>query len=170
MKTLCSAFILLLSFCVNAQSPSTKAKQLPVPCDSTSALNQEILDAVKPYVGKKVDRGECWDLAKLALDKTGAKWDGYMDFGKKIDWKKDCLQPGDILQFEKVEFSGTDKDKNKYTESFYHHTALVYAVHDDGTIELIHQNAGQSGKKVGVSPLNFADMKKGTIQAYRPVK
>jgi len=133
-------------------------------------MNQEILNVVKPYMGKKVDRGECWDLAKLALDKVGADWDGFMNFGTKIDWKKQCLQPGDILQFEKVEFSGVNSEHLKYTESFYHHTAIVYAVHDDGTIELIHQNTGQFGKKVGVSSLNFADMKKGTIQAYRPIE
>lgn len=162
MKTLCSTFILALCFHVDAQ--------LPVKCDSTNALNTEILKVVQPYIGKKVDRGECWDLAKLALNTTGAKWDGLLQFGTKIDWKKDCLQPGDILQFEKVEMRGKDANNYDYTESFYHHTAIVYAVGEGGNIELIHQNTGQYGKKVGVTTLHLKDLKKGTIQAFRPTK
>lgn len=162
VKTLCSAFIILLCFRVNAQ--------IPVSCDTSNALNLEILKVVKPYIGKKVDRGECWDLANLALNQVKAKWDGYLNYGTMVDWKKECIQPGDILQFEKVELSGNIDQNSKYTESFYHHTAIVYAVHEDGTIELIHQNTGQYGKKVGVTTMNFKDLKKGTIQAYRPIK
>lgn len=162
MKLLFSLVLICACFSVNAQ--------LPASCDSTNALNQEVLNVVKPYLGKKVDRGECWDLANLALNQVHAKWDGVLNYGKKVDWKKACIQPGDILQFEKVEFSGKIDANSEYTESFYHHTAIVYAVHDDGKVELIHQNTGQFGKKVGVTTLNFADLKKGTIQAYRPTK
>lgn len=162
MKALCSIFILFLCFRVDAQIPAS--------CDSTSALNQEILKVVKPYIGKKVDRGECWDLANLALNQVNATWDGLLNYGKKVDWKKDCIQPGDILQFEKVELKGMVDGNMEYTETFYHHTAIVYTVHDDGTVELIHQNTGQYGKKVGITTMNFNDLKKGTIQAYRPTK
>jgi hypothetical protein len=162
VKALCSTFILLLCLRVDAQIPAS--------CDSTNALNREILNVVKPYIGKKVDRGECWDLANLALNKVNASWDGLLNYGTKVDWKKECIQPGDILQFEKVELKGKIDGNMEYTETFYHHTAIIYAVHDDGTVELIHQNTGQYGKKVGVTTMNFNDLKKGTIQAYRPTK
>jgi len=162
VKSLCSAFIVFLYFHVDAQ--------LPVACDSAELLNQEILKVVKPYIGKKVDRGECWDLANFALTKVGATWDGLLDYGREYDYKKECMQPGDILQFEKVEMKGDDGHGNGYTETFYHHTAIVYSVGENGDVELIHQNTGQFGKKVGVSTLHFADLKKGKIQAYRPEK
>jgi len=171
VKTLCSAFIFFTAFNASAQSPaegSPKARQLPVACDSTGSLNSEILKVVKPCIGKKIDRGECWDLAKFALDKVNASWDGFMDFGKEFDWKKECLQPGDILQFEGVVFEGKN-EAYKYSESFYHHTAIVYSIGENGEVELIHQNTGQYGKKVGVSTIYFKDLKKGKIQAYRPV-
>ena len=157
MKTLCSAFIFFVAFHASAQ--------LPTSCDSTEPLNAEILKVVKSCIGKKIDRGECWDLAKFALDKVNASWDGYLDYGKETDWRKECIQPGDILQFEGVEF----EDEN-YSESYYHHTAIVYAVGEDGAVELIHQNTGQFGKKVGVSTIYFKDLKKGKILAYRPIK
>lgn len=161
MKTLCSAFIFILCFHANAQQPSA--------CDSVDPLNGELLRVVKTCIGKKIDRGECWDLAKFGLDKVNAVWDGYLDFGKEIDWKKQCLQPGDILQFEGVVFEGKNGNYS-YSESYYHHTAIVYSVKENGEVELIHQNTGQFGKKVGVSSIFFKDLKKGKIQAFRPTR
>lgn len=162
VKTLCSTFIFLCCFHVNAQ--------LPYSCDSTNTLNSEILKVVEPYIGKKIDRGECWDLANFALTEVGATWDGLLDYGTEYDYSKQCMQPGDILQFEKVEMKGEDENGNGYMETFYHHTAIVYSVGENGEVQLMHQNTGQFGKKVGISTLYFADMKKGKIQAYRPVK
>ena len=161
VKTLCSAFIFFVTFNANAQ--------LPTSCDSIESLNAELLKVVQSCIGKKIDRGECWDLAKFALDKVNANWDGYLDYGKEIDWKKKCLQPGDILQFEGVIFEGKNGNYS-YTESYYHHTAIVSSVGTDGSVELIHQNTGQYGKKVGVSTIYFKDLKKGKIQAYRPIR
>ena len=142
---------------------------MPSKCSVTDSINTQILKVVEACKGKKIDRGECWALAKYALDAVGAKWDSYLNYGKQYDWKKDCMQAGDILQFEKVEFVYVSKE-GKATESFYHHTAIVYSLKEDGVVELIHQNTGQFGKKVGVSSIDFKAMKKGTIKAYRPVK
>src|SRR5690242_6004293 len=35
-------------------------------CDSIPALNSEILKVLKPYMGQKILRGECWDVLSLA--------------------------------------------------------------------------------------------------------
>lgn len=161
MKFHSLVFVLVLLFQGNAQTV--------LPCTEIPALNQQVLDVVRPTIGKKIDRGECWDLVKFALNQVHAKWDGYQQFGVEINRSKECIQPGDVLQFDQVELAGTDENGFEFTESFYHHYAIVYAVTDSQHIQLIHQNTGQYGKKVGVTSMNFSTLKKGTIRVFRPV-
>ena len=155
------SFILLISFGAQAQYAD--------PCKEIPSLNQAILDVLKPYMGKKIGRGECWDAAELALNKVGAEWDGLYVFGREIDVKTECIQPGDIVQFENVQLE-VKTENGGYSESFGHHTAIVYKVNGPGAIELIHQNTGQYGRKMGVTTLNLAHKTKGTITFFRPVK
>ena len=73
-------------------------KEMPYPaptCDSVPELNKKIIAFVKTKLNKKVGRGECWDLAAEALNSTQAKWDGNYVFGKEVNYKKDCVYPGD---------------------------------------------------------------------------
>lgn len=139
-------------------------------CDSLSPMNVEIVKVLTPKIGKKIDRGECWDVAKFALDATHAKWDGLLVFGRLYDPKAECVQPGDVIQFEKVSFKGTDERGYTYTETFGHHTAIVWKVNDDGSIQLLHQNTGQTGRKVGITILRLRDFQRGKMMYYRPVK
>src|SRR4051812_6439423 len=60
-------------------------------CDNVPDLNLKVYSFVKSSLGKKIGRGECWDLAAQALDKAGASWDGQFGFGDKIDPLKDCV-------------------------------------------------------------------------------
>lgn len=149
--------------------PFAGSAQYAQPCKEVPALNKAIIEAVKPYLGKKIDRGECWDAAKLALNSVGAEWDGLYSFGRKIDVKTECIQPGDIVQFEGVKIEVREGNSG-YIETFEHHTAIVYAVNGPGDVELIHQNTGQFGQKMGVSNLKLATVKKGEITFFRPVK
>lgn len=48
-------------------------------------LNQKIITFVSQNIGKKVGRGECWDLAAQALNQAGASWDGQYNFGRVIN-------------------------------------------------------------------------------------
>ncbi len=153
--------ISFLPFIVTAQIHS---------CDSLSPLNGEIVALLKPKIGKKIDRGECWDVAKYALDAVGAKWDGLLVYGTNYDPKVTCVQAGDIIQFEKVTFKGKDQNGFTYTETFGHHTAIVWAVQSDGSVQLLHQNTGQTGRKVGVTTLKMNDFVKGKMLFYRPTK
>ena len=158
----------LLAFLTFSLLSLSLAAQFAAPCSEVPAINQQILDVLKPYIGKKIDRGECWDAAKLALDKVNADWDGLYKFGRVIDTKKECIQPGDIVQFEKAEFK--IEVENGYTsESFAHHTAIVYAVNGPGELQLMHQNTGYAGKKMAVSSLNLNYRTKGKVTIYRPV-
>ena len=145
----------------------TKA-QYASDCGKIPELNKEIPQVLKPYNGKKISRGECWDAAKLALDKLNAEWDGLYVFGREIDPKKECVQPGDIVQFENVEVE-IRSEKMIAREQYPHHTAIVYTVKSPGNFELFHQNTGYTGRKMGITDLDLRNIKKGTLKIYRPV-
>lgn len=132
------------------------------------ALNQTIVEYVKSVIGKRVDRGECWDLAKQALEKANASWDGHYVYGKEINPLKDSVYPGDLIHFKKVVLK-YKKDNAIYTESYPQHTAIVYRVIGPGEFEIAHQNTQFSGKKVSLSILRLEDRTSGTWHFYRPV-
>jgi len=151
-------FISLLTFIYSFYSYSQTA--IPV-------LNQEIVEYVTSVIGKKVDRGECWDLANEALTKANAKWNGNYKYGKPLNPMKDTIYPGDLIQFENVLLK-YKKDGRQYTEQMAHHTAIVYQVNAKGVYLIAHQNTGQHGRKVGISDLNLTDITKGKATFYRP--
>jgi hypothetical protein len=132
-------------------------------------LNKEIIKYVKSVKGKKVDRGECWDLANQALILVGADWDKAYVYGIKIDPLKDDVFPGDLIQFENVKVRYREGNTT-YTELMTHHTAIVYQVLDKGIYEIAHQNTKFSGRKVGVSKLNLNYIIEGEYFFYRPTK
>lgn len=122
-------------------------------------LNKKTVEFCTKSMGKKVDRGECWDLAKFALDYAGATWEAPFDFGKIVNPKKDTILEGDIIQFEKVKLSnGT---------SFPHHTAIVYKVLSSGKYLIAHQNFNNT-KKVSTLELDLSLLTKGSITFFRP--
>ena len=136
-------------------------------CDSIPALNKNIITFVKTKIGKKVGKGECWDLAADALNTTNAKWDGNYGFGKEVNYKKECVYPGDIIQFEGVLLK-YEIGKNKYTENLSHHTAIIYEVKSKEEFVLADQNTGRSGRKVGVGPFDIKTITKGKFKIFRP--
>lgn len=135
---------------------------------SLPPLNKKIVKYVTSVIGKKVDRGECWDLANRALTDNNAEWDGEYKYGKLLNPKKDEVLPGDIIQFEKVKVV-FKAGNTTTTEMMPHHTAIVYRVIGTGVYELAHQNTGFSGRKVGLSEFSLNNMIKGRIYIYRPV-
>lgn len=133
------------------------------------ALNQRIVDYTVAQEGKKVDRGECWDLAAQALNGAGAKWDGMYGFGRAYDPKKEPVLPGDIVQFEGVTME--HRTESSITQfSFMKHTAVVVAVQATGEVTIMHQNFGKAGRKVSSLRLLLSDVVKGKLFFYRPVE
>lgn len=112
-------------------------------------------------LGKKVDRGECWDLANSALNYANAQWKPLYGFGDKIDYSKQDLKPGDILQFTNVKFIFKTG-----SASFPKHTAIVYR-YSDKNVTLLHQNFNNI-KKVDTLTINLSNIKNGKVDAYRP--
>lgn len=137
--------------------------------DSLPELNKQVIEIVKTTIGKKVDRGECWDLANKVLTELKADWDLKYKYGNPVNYKKEIVYPGDIIQFEGVKVK-YKKGNATYTETMDHHTAIVYRVIEPGVFELAHQNTGFSGKKVGLSTLDISTIIKGKMSIYRPVK
>ena len=138
------------------------------------SLNQKVIIYVDSVIGKKVDRGECWDLAAAALNHAGAYLDRSSQkniyiFGKKINPRKENVFPGDIIQLENVKMEYT-KGNGIYTESMPHHTAIIYEILGKDHYKIAHQNTSFSGKKVGVSELKMSYIKKGKVTVYRPYK
>ncbi len=138
------------------------------PCDTIPPLNQKILEFAKVNMKKKVGRGECWDLAAGALNSNNAKWDGRYKYGAPVEYKNECLYPGDIVQFERVVIE--TRDANGYfRQEMPHHTAVIYEVHDKNSITIAHQNYN-GVRKVVLTDLKFSNVKSGKLMVYRPVK
>ncbi|AEA42514.1 hypothetical protein [Fluviicola taffensis] len=136
-------------------------------CDTIPTLNLEILKVLEPYMGKKILRGECWDVLSLALNQTHANWNGYDVFGKVYDYKKQCISPGDLISFKNVKFGGTQNGM-KYFELMEKHFAIVKEVKANGELVLLHQNTGKFGKKLGESSIFIGDLKKGKMTFFHP--
>ena len=131
-------------------------------------LNKKIVEYVESVIGKKVDRGECWDLAYQALNRFNAQWDGKFHYGKLINPKRESVLPGDIIQFKnvKIRYQITN---TTYTEFMKQHTAIVYNIKRKNVFTIAHQNTEFSGRKVGLSDLNLNHVVKGNVKIYRPI-
>lgn len=127
------------------------------------SAGDKVFEFSKKNLGKKIDRGECWDLANAALSYANAKWEPPHNFGDKIDYKKQDLNPGDILQFANVKFVFPNG-----SASFPKHTAVVYKANKN-KVTLLHQNFNNK-RYVDTLSINFDNIKNGKIEAYRPKK
>lgn len=139
------------------------------PCDSIPDMNKALLAYVDASVGKKIGRGECWDFAADGLNKIGAKWDGRYRFGKEVNPKKECVYAGDVVQFEGVRVEEKTSD-GIIVQSMAHHTAIIHEVYGPNRYQLVHQNFGRGGKKVGFTDLDLTNITKGKYTIFRPVK
>lgn len=140
-----------------------------MPCGNTPDLNKKIIEYVNSQINKKVGRGECWDLAAEALNTSGAVWDKNFKFGKEIDVKKDCVFPGDIMQFTNVTVEYKQGNRT-YKESMAQHTAIIYEIKGTGDYTIADQNTSTHGRKVGLNPLKLENISNGKFQVFRPTK
>lgn len=138
---------------VNAQS-DTIAK--------VESVGSKIIQFCDTHTGKKVGRGECWDLAKYALDYAGAKWSAPFNFGRILSTGEEVM-PGDIIQFKNVKIV----DGSRVTR-MTQHTAIIYAV--NGPLKFIVAEQNVDGKrKVFRNEIDLSKMTSGKYTIYRPV-
>jgi hypothetical protein len=138
-------------------------------CDTVPELNKQVIAFVKSTLGKKIGKGECWDLAAQALNTVHAQWDKNYIFGKEINVASECIYPGDIIQFEGVELE-YEKKGVFYKEDLAHHTAIIYEVKDKQSFVLAEQNTDNYGRKVGLNSFELKNIRKGKYKIFRPVK
>jgi len=151
MKTLIIIFLCLSFHIVDNEIPPTNAK---------------IIEYINSVKGKKVDRGECWDLANAALNYAHAKWEPPFNFGKTINYKTEKIFPGDIIHIQNVTMeskSGNAITKWKMTE----HTAILFELRDANKVMIAEQNVN-SVRKVQINEWNLDDVKSGKLQFFRP--
>lgn len=156
--------IIIMLICFGSQSAISQTN-----CDSVPDLNKQVMVFVKSKQNTKVGRGECWDVAAEALKYADAKLPDVYVFGKPVNYQKECVYPGDIIQFERVKLKYS-KGNATYVEEMTHHTAVIYEVKGKGIYTLAHQNTSEYGKKVGLTPINLEDVTKGKFKIYRPIK
>lgn len=123
---------------------------------------EKMIDFCKKNMGKKVDRGECWDLANASLNYANAQWEAPYGFGNKIDTKKDPLLPGYIIQFTNVKFVFPNG-----SASFPKHTAIVYKIIGKN-ITMFHQNFNNK-HYVDTLTINLDKIKNGKIEVFCPL-
>lgn len=130
----------------------------------TPTVADKIIDFSMKNFGKKIDQGECWDLANAALNYSGAKWESPYGFGKKVELAK--TQRADILQFANIKMVYRIGNSGG-SMSFPKHTAIVFKANKK-MITLIHQNFNNK-RYVDTLTINLDDVKSGTIEAFRPI-
>lgn len=150
---------LFLSIFLVAGSPVNYVETV-ISRDDIPPLNKKVLEFVDDNMDKKVDRGECWDLAYKSLMFAGAHMEDTYVFGKEVFPGKDKIYPGDILQMWDVKYT--------WGGSTSQHTAVIYEVLGDGKYKTAEQNVGNV-RKVMIRDFDVAEIEKGKLHFYRPV-
>ena len=135
--------------------------------DQTLTTNQKVVTWARGKLGKKIGRGECWDLGEEALKAAGAytsndlgpvKDDSDYVWGDHIELKD--VQPGDILQIRnhvvltttnaEYQFANTTEEKESwFTAKRGHHTAIVDSQMDaNGVLKTLEQHVKPKGDVV----------------------
>ena len=134
---------------------------------NVSPLNARVLkEAYKKY-GRKVDRGECWDVANRAFQKAGAKApDRYVWSNNEVTLKE--CSAGDVLQFSWAKFKKDGWWKNAGSAaSKGAHTSVVFNNKGHLVLSVLEQNVGGI-RKTMFNTYNFGAMTSGTVKCYRP--
>lgn len=133
-------------------------------------LNGKILEFVDKVMGTTVGRGECWDLAREALDGSLADWTRPTNFGRPLNPDSDEIKAGDIIQFRNLTIiehlpGGTTR---RETLGLPDHTAVIYKVLGKKRYTLAHQNV-RGMRRVVTGDINLANVTGGKYRIYRPV-
>jgi hypothetical protein len=155
-----------------------------LPAEEVEYLNQQVLAFAHENMGKKIGRGECWDLAAQPLKALGATWNNKFVFGKKIatggssglKLEPDMIpMPGDIIHFSKVKSSWTKsypdgrKAWGSETIGMPDHVAILKKFDGKTLLTLLHQNV--SGKRYMVeTTTDITNVKSGIFIIYRPFR
>lgn len=80
-------------------------------------------------------------------------------WGRKVEYKRELLKPGDVVEFERASFSDG-------TMTGSAHTAVVVGSGDFRGVRIAEQNWGQ--KTVRIRELDLSSLRRGKVSVYRP--
>ena len=145
-------------------------------CGIDAPVNDKVVEFARSKLGQQVGNGECSTLAAEALKHAGGSWRRARQgaWGDELKSLRDA-QPGDILQFENAVFVSTqfrdDGALVTQTHTFPHHTAIIARLLKPGkkpVLVILHQNVDGS-RIVQEWTIDMAQMRRGSVRAYRPV-
>lgn len=122
----------------------------------------KLLAYCKGKIDQQVGNGECWTLADEAFKACGLKRPGnhLRVWGRLVDYKKEPVQAGDVVEFRSAKFSD-----GSYTGP--EHTAVITKPGKRGKFTLAEQN--WSGiKKVHEREMDPGSLTAGELMIYRP--
>ena len=114
-----------------------------------SMWNVKVLTFAAAHIGKKVDKGECWDLPARILNDSGFDVHSY-DFGTKVPWEE--ALPGDVLTI----------DNGKYRHVMVLHKPEEVLKNS----KILHQNVNK--KRFVIKDKVFAKYPPEDIVVWRP--
>ena len=116
----------------------------------------------KENLGKQVGNGECWTLANEAFNACGLHrpTGNLRVWGRLLDFKKEKLQAGDIVEYRSAVFAGGSHTGPE-------HTSVIVKVDRHGAATIAQQN-WSGNKNVTEAGFNPEDLQSGEIMIYRP--
>lgn len=158
---LCTAVPLLLS--VSCSAPRGGAAVVsPDVSAAVDASPHSLVKFCRAHRGKKVGDGECWALANEGFKATGRKRPGpdLRVWGQPVNWRREAILPGDILECEKTRFADGSTVPTK-------HTAVVIHVYGGPRVRIAEQNS--AGRYyVTERDLDLGTVRSGRVALYRP--
>uniref|UniRef100_A0A7S3D184 BBC1/AIM3 cysteine proteinase-fold domain-containing protein n=1 Tax=Palpitomonas bilix TaxID=652834 RepID=A0A7S3D184_9EUKA len=121
------------------------------------------------HLGKKIDRGECWDLVRRALEHVSARRARSFDFGQRVDLED--VMPGDLLHFKNCVFKGKSETQPNTvvtkTVGLPDHAAVVEKVNLPILFYFDQNHAGR--RTVGRASQNMDHYVSGLVEVFRAV-
>jgi hypothetical protein len=128
-----------------------------------SEYNQQVYNFASGQLGRRVGRGDCWDLPHQALTSAGAQSSDTTRAGADYRWGDpvalEDITPGDVLQFRHHVIVTTVVTRAMFRDGSYtettetrrqtrgHHSAIV-AAGGRTSIEVFEQNVRPRGRVV----------------------
>jgi len=108
-----------------------------------------------------VGDGQCWDLVNHAYRSAGIRHRGGRVWGRRVNWQKEGVRPGDIIEYEYARYPYAYTDAN--------HTSIILKVVDKDSVLVAHQlwNGVNRVTKTTI-PLTYLRSGRQTIYRYEP--
>ncbi len=171
MKKYFTVAILLAVYSASCVGNNTDSKVGAVKAkaggDTTGSANRteeaiaRVVKFARAHKGKKVGDGECWAFADEAYKAAGIRQSdrpGIRVWGRVVNWKKEAVRPGDILELRGAVFP------NFWTKTY--HTAVIVSGGEGGKFKTLEQNI--YGKRYVIGhQYDLSKLSKGSVTVYR---